>query len=150
VGYSTSITIGTDGLPVISYLNNTNYVLKVVKCGNVSCSSSNTITTVDSVGDEGRYTSITIGTDGLPVISYYDITNGDLKVVKCGNPFCSSGNTNTKVDSAGNVGYYSSITIGTDGLPVISNFSFHLDYTNGDLKVVKCANPFCLNNWSRR
>ena len=51
------------------------------------------------------YTSITIGTDGLPVISYFDDTNDDLKVAKCGNAACSSGNTLTTVDSGGTVGY---------------------------------------------
>jgi hypothetical protein len=106
----------------------------------------NTITSVDTGGDVGVDTSITIGTDGLPVISYYDNTNYDLKVAKCGNSACSSGNTITSVDTGGNVGLYTSITIGTDGLPVISYY----DYTNYNLKVAKCANPFCLNNWSRR
>jgi hypothetical protein len=55
-------------------------------------------------------------------------------------------NTITTVDSGEDVGYYPSITIGTDGLPVIS----YLDVTNRNMKVAKCANPFCLNNWSRR
>jgi hypothetical protein len=94
----------------------------------------------------GSNTSITIGTDSLPVISYYDATFGDLKVAHCGNSYCSLGNTTYSVDTVGDVGYDTSITIGTDGLPVISYF----DYTNVDLKVAKCANPFCLNNWSRR
>lgn len=49
---------------------------------------SNTVTTVDSTGSVGSNTSITIGTDGLPVISYYDSTNYDLKVAKCANAFC--------------------------------------------------------------
>jgi hypothetical protein len=146
VGQYTSITIGTDGLPVISYLDVGNNDLKVAKCGNADCSSGNTITTIDSGGTVGQYTSITIGTDGLPVISYFDWTNGDLKVAKCGNAACSSGNTLTTIDSGGNVGGHTSITIGTDGLPVISYY----DVTNYDLKVAKCANPFCLNNWSRR
>jgi hypothetical protein len=131
---------------VISYCDGTNYDLKVAHCGNASCSSGNTITSVDTAGYVGSYTSITIGTDGLPVISYYDVTNYDLKVAHCGNASCSSGNTITSVDTAGYVGSYTSITIGTDGLPVISYY----DVTNYDLKVAKCANPFCLNNWSRR
>jgi predicted regulator of Ras-like GTPase activity (Roadblock/LC7/MglB family) len=146
LGEYSSIAIGTDGLPVISYLDGTYKDLKVAKCGNAACSSGNTITTVDSGGDVGWCTSIAIGTDGLPVISYFDYTNFDLKVAHCGNASCSSGNTITTIDSAGYVGQFASITIGTDGLPVIS----YWDGINDDLKVAKCANPFCLNNWSRR
>jgi hypothetical protein len=37
----------------------------------------------------GLYNSITIGADGLPVISYQDGTNLDLKVAKCANAFCA-------------------------------------------------------------
>src|SRR5437764_1364178 len=84
-----------------------------------------TITTVDSAGNVGRYTSIAI-LNGLPVISYYDFNNGDLKVARCGNTVCSVGNTITTVDSAGNVGQYTSIAI-LNGLPVISYY----DGTNG-------------------
>jgi hypothetical protein len=148
VGSDTSITIGRDGLPVISYYDSAqvNQDLKVAHCGNASCSSGNTITTVDSGGNVGQYSSITVGTDGLPIISYYDNTNTYLKMAKCGNPACSSGNTTIIIDSGWTVGWYTSITIGTDSLPVISYY----DNTNQDLKVAKCANPFCLNNWSRR
>jgi hypothetical protein len=148
VGWHTSITIGTDGRPVISYYDWSDHKLKVAKCGDADCSYSygDTITTVDWSGDVGSYTSITIATDGMPVISYYDSTNGNLKVAKCGDLSCSSGNILMTVDSSGDVGKYTSITIGTDGLPVISYY----DVTNGDLKVAKCANQFCVNNWSRR
>ena len=139
VGQYTSITIGTDGLPVISYSDVTNSDLKVVKCGNAACSSGNTLTTVDSGGDVGSFKSITIGTDGLPVISYSDFTNFDLKVAHCGNAACSSGNTLTTVDSGGDVGSFNSITICTDGLPVIS----YRDNTNFALKVAHCGNAAC-------
>jgi len=147
VGLNNSITIGTDGLPIISYYDTINQDFKVLKCGDAACSAGNTNTNVDSAGNVGMYTSITIGTDGLPVISYYDSTNQDLKVVKCGNVACSSGNAMTTVDSTGNVGQYTtSISIGADGLPVIAYY----DATNGDLKVAKCSNQFCFNNWPRR
>jgi len=56
-------------------------------------SRANTISAVDSGGFIGLYTSIAIGDDGLPIISYYDATSFDLKVAKCGNSACSAGNT---------------------------------------------------------
>lgn len=146
VGPYTSITLGTDSFPLISYYDVTNANLKVVKCGNAACSAGNTITALDSVGDVGSHTSITIGLDGLPIISYYDGTNFDLKVIKCGNAACTLGNVIANVDSGGFAGTHTSITIGTDGLPVISYY----DGSNGDLKFAKCANSFCLNNWSKR
>ena len=39
--------------------------------------------------DVGRYSSITIGGDGFPVMSYYDVTNADLKVAHCSNLLCT-------------------------------------------------------------
>jgi hypothetical protein len=138
VGWDTSVTVGGDGLPLISYRDYANDDLKVAHCSNAACTSSTT-TTVDSTGWVGSYTSVTVGADGLPLISYYDATNGDLKVAHCGNAACSAGNTITTVDSGGNVGYYTSVTVGADGLPVISYY----DWTNGNLKVAHCGNAAC-------
>jgi len=104
---------------------------------------ANSFTNLDSAGDVG--TSITIGADGLPVISYYDATNLDLKVAHCSDLACSSAALKA-LDSAGYVGYYTSITIGADGLPVIS----YLDWANGDLKTAHCANAFCTPYFRRR
>ncbi|MBL0122648.1 MAG: collagen-like protein [Betaproteobacteria bacterium] len=139
VGTYSSLTIGADGLPVISYFDSNNGDLKVTKCGNAACSAGNTITPVDTSGFVGQHTSMTIGADGLPVISYYDMTNGDLKVAKCGNAACTAGNTITAVDTVGDVGHYTSIVIGADGLPVIAYY----DVTNADPKVAKCGNASC-------
>jgi len=137
VGEFTSIAIGDDGLPVISYRDGTNADLKVAHCGNVACTSA-TLSTVDSADSVGRYTSIAIGDDGLPVISYSDSANDDLKVAHCGNVACTSATLST-VDSADSVGSFTSIAIGDDGLPVIS----HFDSTNEDLKVVHCNDLAC-------
>ncbi len=38
-----------------------------------------TISTIDSTGTSGQYTSIAVGTSGAAYISYQDNTNGDLK-----------------------------------------------------------------------
>jgi predicted regulator of Ras-like GTPase activity (Roadblock/LC7/MglB family) len=137
VGQYTSITIGADGLPIISYAITSSGDLKVAHCDNAACSSA-AITTLDSTGGVGRYTSITIGVDGLPIISYYDDTNDNLKVAHCANPACTTA-TLTTLDGDGDVGQYTAITIGADGLPVIS----YLDVTNFNLKVAHCDNPAC-------
>jgi hypothetical protein len=86
VGGDTSITIGADGLGLISYCDASNGKLKVAHCNNLACSSATT-TTLDSVGLDDD-TSITIGADGLGLISYRDATNGALKVAHCGNALC--------------------------------------------------------------
>src|SRR6266576_2247712 len=77
------------------------------------------LTTLDGSGNVGRYSSVTIGTDGLGLISSFDETNSDLKVAHCSNLACTAA-TLTTLDRAGNVGQYSSVTIGTDGLGLIS------------------------------
>jgi hypothetical protein len=139
VGQYTSVTVGADALPVISYYDVTNGNLKVAHCGNAACSAGNTIFTFVSADDVGRYTSVTVGADGLPLISYVDITNEDLRVAHCGNAACNGGNTITTVDSSGTVGLHTSVTVGVDGLPVISYYNM----TNWDLKVAHCGNAAC-------
>lgn len=58
-------------------------------CNDTACTTAATAT-LDSLGDVGFYTSITIGADGLGLISYRDNTNGDLKVAHCASPLCAS------------------------------------------------------------
>lgn len=142
VGRWSSLAIGADGFPVISYADVTAGALKVAKCSNAACSSS-IRTTVDDppANSVGLYSSIAIGADGLPVISYHDATAGALKVVKCGNDACNNANTFTTVDDPANavVGTYTSVAIGAGGRPVIS---YH-DATAGALKVARCGNAGC-------
>ncbi|MDZ4813827.1 MAG: hypothetical protein SGI99_14620 [Pseudomonadota bacterium] len=140
-GFYTSIAIGSDGLPVISYLDNNLGALKVGKCVNADCTGSATITTIDDPGNSvGYYNAIAIGSDGLPVIAYQDLTARTLKVAKCLNAACTGAATITTVDDPANfVGFYTAIAIGSDGMPVIS----YLDSTAGALKAAKCLNAAC-------
>lgn len=140
VGDHLSLAMGLDGLPVLAYRDNVSTALKVAKCVNAACTGSSTLTIVDNAADVGYLTSIATGADGLPVISYFDITNKDIKVAKCTNAACTGTSTISLVDSAGDVGWFTSMTMGADGLPVIA---YH-DITNGNLKVVKCANATCM------
>jgi len=56
----------------------------------------------------------------------------------CDNPTCTTG-TNLTLETAGNVGHYTSVAIGADGNPVIS----HTDLSNDDLELYVCDNPTC-------
>ena len=137
VGWYSSIAVGLDGLPVISYHDETDHALKVAKCADVACTGTSSITIVDSSG--GLFTSIAIGADGLPVISY---SASHLKVAKCANAACTGTSTITTVEApSGTWLHYgsTSIAVGADGFPVIS----FVDEWAGALKVAKCANAAC-------
>jgi len=138
VGSYTSLAIGVDGLPIISYFDTTHADLKVAHCTDVACAGAPTITVVDTGSSVGQYTSIAIGADNLPIISYYDVTNGHLKVAHCGDAACTTAGS-LSVDTAASVGQFTGIAIGSDGLPLVGYF----DATNARLKVLKCNNRFC-------
>lgn len=141
MGVDTSLAIGADGFPIISYFHDGLQDLKVAKCGDAACTPGLVVyRTLDEAGDIGRGNAIAIGIDGFPVISYFDFTNHDLKVAKCGDSGCTPGLADIKtLDSAFDVGYNTSIAIGIDGFPVISYF----DRTNGTVKVAKCGDAAC-------
>jgi predicted regulator of Ras-like GTPase activity (Roadblock/LC7/MglB family) len=137
--FDTSIAIGSDGNPIVSYGDNTDKVLKVAKCIDPACTGTPIRTTVDPTPQVGQSTSIAIGKDGLPIISYLDFSLGDLKVAKCSTISCTGSTAITRVDQSGFVGEGSSIAIPDDGLPVIS----YRDDGSGKLLVAKCGDPAC-------
>ncbi len=94
--------------------------------------------TLDSVGNVGRDTSIAIGADGLGLISYFDQTNADLKVAHCIDTACSSATT-TVLDTPAYIGVQPSIAISVDGLGLIS----YCDQSNGNLKAAHCDDIDC-------
>jgi hypothetical protein len=141
VGQFSSIAIGTDGFPVVAFYDLANKDLMFAHCNDVACAGQNeSVVTIDTGagGDDGQYTSTAIGTDGNPIISYYDVTKQRLRVVHCVDIGCSTPVVPTIVDG-GNVGQYSSIAIGHDGLPVISYYAAGID----NLRVAKCADVAC-------
>lgn len=145
VGRHNSLVIGADGLGLIAYRNASAPIsLRVAHCDNVLCSSAGIYTLDSTVADPAQFTSAAVGADGLVVISYRQPTNQYLRVARCTNWLCSSAVLNT-VDSASAVNGYTSITIGTDGLGLIA-------YTTaaGEVRLARCANPFCSPYFGRR
>lgn len=133
----TSVAVPSDGLPIVSYFDAVGKNLKVLKCGNAACTSGNTSTTIDAPGYVGTYSSIAVPSDGLPVISYFDETNNQLKVAKCANSFCTATSSVTPVDSGG--AYFTSVAVPAGGTPIIS----YLSVAPIRLKVVKCGTASC-------
>ena len=86
----------------------------------------------------GKYSSIAIGADGLPLIAFYNQTTASLQIAKCTTIDCETAIIST-LDSAGDVGQFPSLGIGSDGLGVMSYY----DASNGDLKLAKCKNLTC-------
>jgi hypothetical protein len=82
-----------------------------------------------------------MASDGYARISYYDVTNGDLKFVQCTNAACSGSNV-TSVDTTNTVGLFSTLKLGLDGLPRIAYY----DATNTQLLFVSCDSASCASN----
>jgi hypothetical protein len=139
VGQYTSITIGADGLGLISYHDVTNGDLKVAHCSNIECSSA-TITMLDPGPNAGKHTSIAIGPDGLGVISYY--AAGDLKLARCSNVACTAATLVTLDPGAEDAGLFSSIHIVYPGVVRVAQY----DVTNGWLKFNRCLNAACTSS----
>jgi hypothetical protein len=134
VGKYTSITIGSDGLPLISYRDQTANRLKVAHCNDIACTGA----TISTINTPSQHTSITLGADGLGVISLYDPVVGSLKVAHCSNLLCTTSTVAT-VEAFGAVGMFNAIAIDRSGRPIISYY----DAGNGDLKLAICANTLC-------
>jgi hypothetical protein len=145
IGAFSSITIGDDGLGLISYHHTTQGFLKVAHCSNAACSMASF--TPHVAAGTGSHTAITVGPDGLGLIAYRNgfFGNGELKVAHCSNLNCSQ-LSSVVVDSDGDAGVRSSITIGPDGFALIS----YRDQQSGALRVAHCSNAACLPNVRRR
>jgi hypothetical protein len=148
-GRYNSITIGADGLGLISYFDATYGDLMVAHCEDVVCSET-TVSLLDYTW-AGFETSIAIGSDGLGLISYRGQdstgTGSHLKVAHCDNLACTSATVST-LDATESSGYSPSITIGTDGLGLISYLGC-VEIGEGDhcirggLKVAHCSDLAC-------
>lgn len=112
--------------------------------------NANKIVTVDGCAEcdtysDTLYTYTVLDSQGFPVISYIDNTNGDLKLVHCGDVNCTSNNIITIVDgcatcnSSGVMEKHQGLALDSYGNPMIA----YRDGTAGDLLFVHCGNVNC-------
>jgi hypothetical protein len=108
---------------------------------------------VDTDGDTGHHVSLAIDPVlGGVYISYYDVTNQDLRVAHYRYDLASAGNCGPgdswycqTVDSEGDVGQYNSIAAIAGGV----NIAYH-DATNGDLKWAESTDAPYHHTWRVR
>jgi len=121
-GSWTSIALDANDAPRISYYDTVNgdLILAVLIGGAWS------MIAVDQTGDVGQYTSQVLR-EFVSCISYYDVTNGDLKYATVS---LTSGIATSVVETAGDVGAYTSLAFDSGGRPHIAYY----DATNGAVK----------------
>ena len=75
-----STTILSTGLPIIAYYHSSSATLKIAVNSAIDGSGVWTTTTIDSIGDTGRYPTIMLLSNGHPIISYASNTATSVKV----------------------------------------------------------------------
>lgn len=139
-GENVSLELDTSGRPVVAYQDRSTGTLKVLRCGNPACSAGagNSIVKPYTAASVGWNTSLVLDAADNPVISSFDAANADLKILRCGNPTCTTGNTFATPDSGGYVGSFTSLALSASGNPVVSYFGFGVG-----LKILTCGDPTC-------
>jgi hypothetical protein len=141
-GEYTSLAIGADGLPVISYHHGGNGQLRVAKCQAADCTGSSQISVIaGGPAGEGLFSSIAVPPGGLPLISHVGFghigidVGWALKLARCADAACSAVTANVLGEHVGI--RPTSITLGRDGLPLIS-------YLRGStLSLASCTDSSC-------
>ena len=147
------LAVGSDGLPIYAVFNSSYglFALTVGHCVDDSCSSGSATQLQSWKGDyEGwGFPSVAIGTDGLPVIAYNDLSvdyapdgreihNESVKVAHCLNVECTSYTTSVVANERA---YFVEIDIGGNGLPIVAYQSIAGVLWN--VKVAACSDITC-------
>jgi hypothetical protein len=79
--------------PFAAFYNASSRDLEAVDCLDSNCDFSS-LRVLDTAGDVGAGTATVIEpASGIPLVAYYDASNGDLRLYRCGNAVCDTGNS---------------------------------------------------------
>lgn len=138
----TRVVVPADNRPVIlfaAYDGSGKDVLKIIKCGDSYCSSSNIETNlVQWPNPLHEEYDLAVGSDGLPVAVYRSgLSPTSVTIMKCDNSDCTQFHTNA-ITGVGMNATQPSIAISQDGYPILA-------YTTGNnvINVAKCTAIDC-------
>lgn len=100
---------------------------------------------LDAAGNQGLSTALALGTNGLPIVSYYDGDSGALKIARCNDAACQDVSRRTlftpgeMLDPVDGPHLGTAIAIGAGGRPLIA----FLDLTDQSLRLIRCGDALC-------
>lgn len=138
-GWWTSLELDSSGNPVIAYHNHDNSSLNIAVCSDPTCETAPTLKLLDGERYNGYTPSLVLDANNNPIIAYLDYSNLNLKLAVCSDPTCTAPPILSVLDSAGNVGWYPSIALDSNGNPVMS----YLRYSDWTIRLAVCSDPAC-------
>ena len=149
IAFGNTNTTGFSERIVIGYFDNTNKTVKLAFCGGFSCASP-TFAVVETLGtDSADGISMVLGENNAPLLSYYkrsSATAALARIAVCDTPACA-----VPVLRSGGSGNFheqlSSITVGSDGLPIAAFGAATADCdasAGGTIpRVIRCLDATC-------
>ncbi len=141
-GLGTAVRVDSSDRPIMAYI--ADHTLVFARCGEATCSVGNTRAVLDDMGVFGGQSPLQLQLDAAenPIITYYywdvDVPTSQLRLWRCGNPTCNSGNSRQMLDPVGWVGSRASLQLDSSGRPVVV---FSSD--GNSLDILRCGDITC-------
>ncbi len=138
-GYYPKIALGYNTqYPYIASYDATTTDILYTQCTTVDCSVYTSTNLDVSANTYGSWLDLILGSADNPIMSYYDTTGANLRVLVCADITCAA-TTITALDSTGDVGAYSSLGLINYNYPVIAYYGT----TNTEVKLATCTLATC-------